>query len=93
MARSGAGLSTVLLGGRETGRAVVEDRRVALVSATGSVPMGRAVGPVVAERLGRALLELGGNNAVIVASSADPGLAVRAILFAAVGTAGQRCAG
>ncbi len=86
-----AGLSAVLLGGRDTGRALVDDPRVALVSATGSVPMGHAVGPVVAERFGRALLELGGNNAMIVAPSADLGLAVRAILFAAVGTAGQRC--
>ncbi|HEY6424778.1 MAG TPA: aldehyde dehydrogenase family protein [Pseudonocardiaceae bacterium] len=85
------GLSAVLLGGAGTGRALVGDRRVALVSATGSVPMGRAVGPVVAERFGRVLLELGGNNAMIVAPSADLNLAVRAILFAAVGTAGQRC--
>jgi aldehyde dehydrogenase (NAD+) len=86
-----SGLSTVLLGGPDTGRALVSDRRVALVSATGSVPMGREVGPVVAERFGRVLLELGGNNGVIVAPSADLELAVRAILFAAVGTAGQRC--
>lgn len=86
-----SGLSTVLLGGPDTGRALVADRRVALVSATGSVPMGREVGPVVAERFGRVLLELGGNNAVIVAPSAELDLAVRAILFAAVGTAGQRC--
>jgi aldehyde dehydrogenase (NAD+) len=86
-----SGLSTVLLGGADTGRALVEDHRVALVSATGSVPMGRAIGPVVAQRFGRVLLELGGNNAMIVAPSADLDLAVRAILFAAVGTAGQRC--
>ncbi|HSL08175.1 MAG TPA: aldehyde dehydrogenase family protein [Pseudonocardiaceae bacterium] len=86
-----SGLSAVLLGGRDTGQVLVEDHRVALVSATGSVPMGRAVGPVVAERFGRLLLELGGNNAMIVAPSADLDLAVRAILFAAVGTAGQRC--
>ncbi|MGH3854689.1 MAG: L-piperidine-6-carboxylate dehydrogenase [Pseudonocardiaceae bacterium] len=86
-----SGLSAVLLGGRDTGAALVSDRRVALVSATGSVPMGRAVGPVVAGRFGRLLLELGGNNAMIVAPSADLDLAVRAILFAAVGTAGQRC--
>ena len=86
-----SGLSTVLLGGRDTGAVLVRDRRVALVSATGSVPMGRAVGPVVAERFGRVLLELGGNNAMIVTPSADLDLAVRAILFAAVGTAGQRC--
>ncbi|MGH3778519.1 MAG: L-piperidine-6-carboxylate dehydrogenase [Pseudonocardiaceae bacterium] len=86
-----SGLSTVLLGERDTGQALAEDHRVALVSATGSVPMGRAVGPVVAQRFGRLLLELGGNNAMIVAPSADLDLAVRAILFAAVGTAGQRC--
>ncbi len=86
-----SGLSAVLLGERDTGQALVSDHRVALVSATGSVPMGRAVGPVVAERFGRLLLELGGNNAMIVAPSADLDLAVRAILFAAVGTAGQRC--
>ena len=86
-----SGLSAVLLGRRDTGQVLVEDHRVALVSATGSVPMGRAVGPVVAERFGRLLLELGGNNAMIVAPSADLDLAVRAILFAAVGTAGQRC--
>jgi aldehyde dehydrogenase (NAD+) len=86
-----SGLSAVLLGGRDTGAALVSDRRVALVSATGSVPMGREVGPVVAERFGRVLLELGGNNAVIVTPSADLALAIQAILFAAVGTAGQRC--
>ncbi len=90
-AQDWSGLSTVLPGGRDTGRALAADPRVALVSATGSVPMGRAVGPVVAERFGRSLLELGGNNAMIVAPSADLALAVRAILFAAVGTAGQRC--
>ena len=84
-------LSTVVLGGRDTGATLVCDHRVALVSATGSVPMSRAVGSVVAQRFGRVLLELGGNNAVIVAPSADLDLAVRAILFAAVGTAGQRC--
>jgi aldehyde dehydrogenase (NAD+) len=86
-----SGLSTVVLGGRDTGTAVVCDHRVALVSATGSVPMGRMVGPVVAERFGRVLLELGGNNAVIVTPSADLDLAIQATLFAAVGTAGQRC--
>jgi aldehyde dehydrogenase (NAD+) len=64
---------------------------VALLSATGSTAMGRAVGPRVAQRFGRSLLELGGNNAMIVAPSADLDLAERAILFAAAGTAGQRC--
>jgi len=86
-----AGLSSVVVGERATGQALVSDPRVALVSATGSIPMGRAVGPVVAERFGRSLLELGGNNAMVVAPSADLDLAVRAITFAAVGTAGQRC--
>jgi aldehyde dehydrogenase (NAD+) len=73
------------------GAALVADRRMPLISATGSSAMGRAVGPAVAQRLGRSLLELGGNNAMIVAPSADLDLAQRAILFAAVGTAGQRC--
>ncbi len=86
-----AGLSQVVQGGRETGEALVDDRRIALVSATGSTRMGRAVGPRVAERFGRVLLELGGNNAMIVRPSADLALAERAIAFAAVGTAGQRC--
>jgi aldehyde dehydrogenase (NAD+) len=85
------GLSHVLIGGGETGAALVEDRRVALVSATGSTRMGRSVGPEVARRFGRSLLELGGNNAMIVAPSATLDLASRAILFAAIGTAGQRC--
>ena len=78
-------------GGREIGETLVEDPRVALVSATGSTAMGSAVGPSVAKRFGRALLELGGNNAAIVCPSADLELAERAILFSAVGTAGQRC--
>ena len=78
-------------GGRDVGEALVDDARVALVSATGSTAMGRAVGPRVAQRFGRALLELGGNNAMIVCPSADLELAARAILFSAAGTAGQRC--
>jgi aldehyde dehydrogenase (NAD+) len=78
-------------GGREVGDALVSDERNALVSATGSTAMGRVVGPKVAERFGRVLLELGGNNAAIVTPSADLDLAERAILFAAAGTAGQRC--
>nr|WP_209305754.1 aldehyde dehydrogenase family protein [Mycobacterium sp. PS03-16] len=81
----------LILGGREAGERLVDDRRVALLSATGSVRMGREVGPRVAERFGRALLELGGNNAAIVTPSADLDLAVRAIVFSAAGTAGQRC--
>ena len=85
------GLLQCVQGGRETGEALADDPRVALVSATGSTAMGRAVGPRVAKRFGRTLLELGGNNAMIVAPSADLDLAERAILFAAAGTAGQRC--
>jgi aldehyde dehydrogenase (NAD+) len=84
-------LSQVLLGGREVGAALVSDLGVPLISATGSCRMGRAVAPRVAERFGRCLLELGGNNAMIVTGSADLDLAVRAILFSAMGTAGQRC--
>jgi aldehyde dehydrogenase (NAD+) len=86
-----AGLVQVVQGGREVGEALVDDERVALVSATGSTAMGRAVGPRVAQRFGRVLLELGGNNAMIVCPSADLELAARAILFSAAGTAGQRC--
>ena len=85
------GLSSVLVGGREIGEAMVDDPRVAVVSATGSTRMGRAVGERVARRFGRAILELGGNNAAIVAPSADLDLALRAIAFSAMGTAGQRC--
>ena len=86
-----AALSQVLIGLRDVGQALVEHPKVALVSATGSSRMGREVGPRVAQRFGRSLLELGGNNAVVVAPSADLEMAVRGILFAAVGTAGQRC--
>jgi aldehyde dehydrogenase (NAD+) len=85
------GLLEIVQGGRETGEALADDARVPLVSATGSTRMGRALGPRVAARFGRALLELGGNNAMIVAPSADLDLAERAIAFAAMGTAGQRC--
>jgi aldehyde dehydrogenase (NAD+) len=85
------GLSQLLIGRHDAGEALVDHPRVALLSATGSTRMGRAVGPRVMQRFGRVLLELGGNNAVIVTPSADLDLAVRAILFAAVGTAGQRC--
>jgi aldehyde dehydrogenase (NAD+) len=86
-----AGLLEIVQGGREAGEALADDPRVPLVSATGSTRMGRALGPRVAARFGRALLELGGNNAMIVAPSADLGLAERAIAFSAMGTAGQRC--
>ena len=85
------GLVQLMQGGREVGEALVEDPRIALVSATGSTAMGRTVGPRVAGRFGRVLLELGGNNAMVVAPSADLELAKRAILFSAAGTAGQRC--
>lgn len=85
------GLVPLVLGGAEVGRVLVDDARVPLVSATGSVPMGRDVAVRVAGRLGRTLLELGGNNAAVVTPSADLDLAVRGIVFAAAGTAGQRC--
>ena len=77
--------------GSTVGDALINDRRIPLVSATGSCNMGERVGTAVAKRLGRSLLELGGNNAIIVMDDADPDLATRAALFAAVGTAGQRC--
>jgi len=85
------GLAQVVVGGAELGMRLAADPGVAVLSATGSTRMGRAVAPVVAARFGRAILELGGNNAMIVTPSADIELAVRAIVFAAVGTAGQRC--
>ncbi len=85
------GLSVVVPGGRSTGEALVRSPELPLVSATGSVPMGRAVAQKVAARLGRCLLELGGNNGLVVTPSADLDLALKAITFAAVGTAGQRC--
>src|SRR5215469_14867117 len=84
-------LSQIVLGAREAGEALARDSRIPVVSATGSTAMGRALAPVVAGRFGRAILELGGNNAMIVCPSAKLPLAERAILFAAVGTAGQRC--
>ena len=78
-------------GGAEVGDRLINDRRVPLVSATGSCNMGEKVGTAVAKRLGRSLLELGGNNAVIVLDDADLDLVTRAVLFGAVGTSGQRC--
>ena len=92
-ARAGApaGLSQVVLGDHEVGAELVGHTGVPLVSATGSTEMGRRVGPVVAARFGRSILELGGNNAAVIAPSADLDLAVRGITFAAAGTAGQRC--
>jgi aldehyde dehydrogenase (NAD+) len=85
------GLSSVVFGDRTVGGQLVDDDRVRLVSATGSTAMGRTVGPRVAQRFGRSLLELGGNNAMIVAPTADLDLVTRAVVFSAVGTAGQRC--
>ncbi len=85
------GLIQVITGERETGEILTSDSRVAIVSATGSTRMGHAVGMAMARRFGRCILELGGNNAMIVAPSADLEMALRAIVFSAVGTAGQRC--
>ncbi|MCB6184524.1 aldehyde dehydrogenase family protein [Leeia sp. TBRC 13508] len=85
------GLSQTLIGGRDVGEVLTKDARVGIVSATGSTEMGRAVGLAVAQRFGRSILELGGNNAGIISETADLDLALRGILFSAVGTAGQRC--
>jgi aldehyde dehydrogenase (NAD+) len=85
------GLSQVVIGDAAVGDALVSNEHVRVVSATGSTRMGRAVGPKVAARFGKCILELGGNNAMIVAASADLDMALRAIVFSAVGTAGQRC--
>jgi len=86
-----AGLLAVLIGGHGAGEALVDHPRVPLVSATGSTRMGREVGPRLAKRFARSILELGGNNAGIVCPSADIDMALRAIAFGAMGTAGQRC--
>jgi aldehyde dehydrogenase (NAD+) len=85
------GVSCIINGDYKTGQLLAQDEKIALVSATGSVRMGRAVGKAVAERLGRTLLELGGNNAIIITKDADLEIAIRGALFGAVGTAGQRC--
>jgi aldehyde dehydrogenase (NAD+) len=85
------GLLQLMIGGPHIGAALVDAPRVPIISATGSTRMGRVVGPRVLARFGRPILELGGNNAMIVAPSADLDMAVRAIVFSAVGTAGQRC--
>lgn len=85
------GLIQTLIGERDLGQALTASTDVAIVSATGSVPMGKAVAADMSARLGRSILELGGNNAMIVAPSADLEMALRAIVFSAVGTAGQRC--
>ena len=86
-----ANLSTLLIGGRELGELLVDHLQVPLVSATGSTAMGRAVGPRLAGRFARAILELGGNNAAIVCPTADLDLTLRGVAFSAMGTAGQRC--
>jgi aldehyde dehydrogenase (NAD+) len=85
------GVSCLIVGEREVGEWLSHDTRIPLVSATGSTRMGKAVGAAVGERLGRSLLELGGNNAIIISEHADLNIAIRGALFGAVGTAGQRC--
>src|SRR5690606_1584303 len=84
-------LSTLLIGGREVGEVLVDHKKVPLVSATGSTVMGRQVGPRLAQRFARSILELGGNNAAIVTPTADLDLTLRGVAFSAMGTAGQRC--
>ena len=87
-----SGVFNIVIGsGNDVGELLINDRRVPLVSATGSCTMGQKVGQAVAARLGRSILELGGNNAIIIAEDADLDLALRAVVFGAVGTAGQRC--
>jgi aldehyde dehydrogenase (NAD+) len=85
------GVSCIVIGGRETGEWLASDTRIPLVSATGSTRMGKAVGAAVAARMGRSLLELGGNNAIIISNAADLEMSVIGAVFGAVGTAGQRC--
>lgn len=85
------GVSNIIVGGREAGEWMSADARVPLLSATGSTRMGKAVGATVGSRLGRALLELGGNNAIIISKEADLTIAITGAVFGAVGTAGQRC--
>ena len=81
----------MIVGGRDVGEWMATDLRIPLVSATGSTRMGKAVGTAVAARLGKSLLELGGNNAIIISKDADPDIAIIGSLFGAVGTTGQRC--
>jgi len=85
------GVCSLIIGGREVGEWMAADTRIQLISATGSTRMGKAVGATVGARLGRALLELGGNNAIIISKDADIDIAILGSLFGAVGTAGQRC--
>ena len=89
--RAPEGLSGLIAGEREVGEWLAADTRVPLVSATGSTRMGKAVGRAVAERLGRSILELGGNNAIIISEHANLDIAILGSVFGAVGTAGQRC--
>ena len=85
------GIFNLIIGGKEVGERISKDKKIALVSATGSTAMGKKVAAVVAERLGKSILELGGNNAIILTENADLKLALPGIVFGAVGTAGQRC--
>lgn len=85
------GVSCIVIGDAEIGKLMTADKRIPLVSATGSTRMGKSVGAVVGERLGRSLLELGGNNAIIITPNADLNIAIPGVVFGAVGTAGQRC--
>jgi aldehyde dehydrogenase (NAD+) len=85
------GVCSLIIGGRDVGEWMAQDTRIPLVSATGSTRMGKAVGAAVGARLGRALLELGGNNAIIISKDADIDMAIRGAVFGAAGTAGQRC--
>lgn len=85
------GVSNLIIGDYKIGELISHDSRIPLVSATGSTRMGKLVGKAVGERLGRSLLELGGNNAIIITENADLDMAIRGALFGAVGTAGQRC--
>ena len=85
------GIFNLVTGGREVGEWMTRDERIPLISATGSIPMGKKVGQAVAARLGKTILELGGNNAIIISKDADLEMTIRAVVFGAVGTAGQRC--
>src|SRR5690606_13634862 len=85
------GVSCLVVGGREEGEWMSNDTRIPLISATGSTRMGKAVGAAVGQRLGRGILELGGNNAIIIFKEADLDMALIGAVFGAVGTAGQRC--
>ncbi|MEX0660757.1 MAG: aldehyde dehydrogenase family protein [Balneolaceae bacterium] len=85
------GIFNLITGGREVGQWMTEDERIPLISATGSIPMGKKVAQAVGARLGKTILELGGNNAIVISKDADLEMTIRAVVFGAVGTAGQRC--